>query len=106
WSASTPCTEWDVRALVNHLAGEWLWMPPLIEGQTIAEVGDRFDGDVLGDQPLQRLLDAQRQAVAAVEAPDALGRTVHLSYGDSPVADYAMQMAIDGTIHSWDLARG
>jgi uncharacterized protein (TIGR03086 family) len=106
WSASTPCTEWDVRALVNHLAGEYLWMAPLLAGQTIAEVGDRFDGDVLGDSPLQRLVDAQRQAVAAVQAPDALARTVHLSFGDTPASEYAMQMTVDSTIHAWDLARG
>jgi len=106
WSASTPCTEWDVRALVNHLVGEWLWMAPLIEGQTIAEVGNRFDGDVLGDEPLQRVVDAQHQAVAALEAPGALGRTVQLSFGDTPASDYAMQMTIDSTIHSWDLAHG
>jgi len=24
WSAATPCTEWTVRALVNHVAGEYL----------------------------------------------------------------------------------
>jgi len=37
---------------VNHLAGEDLWAPPLLAGSTIAEVGDRFEGDVLGAEPL------------------------------------------------------
>jgi hypothetical protein len=48
WHAVTPCSEWDVRALVNHLVGENLWVPPLFEGKSIADVGDQFDGDVLG----------------------------------------------------------
>jgi uncharacterized protein (TIGR03086 family) len=106
WSAPTPCTEWDVRALVNHVVGEYLWVPELLAGRTIAEVGNRFDGDVLGDDPLQALVEAQRSALAAVEAPQALDGSVHLSFGDTPAAAYAMQMAIDSTIHSWDVARG
>ena len=48
WQAATPDEDWTVRDLVNHLAGEDLWAPPLLAGSTIAEVGDRFEGDVLG----------------------------------------------------------
>ena len=52
---ATPCTEWDVRALVNHVLGEIRWAVPLFAGSTIAEVGDRFDGDLLGDDPVGRV---------------------------------------------------
>ncbi len=105
WSAATPCTEWDVRALVNHVTGEYLWLPELMAGKTIAEVGSRFDGDVLGDDPLGVLTDGLESAQAAAAAPDALTRTVHLSFGDVPGAGYLEQMALDGVLHSWDLAR-
>src|SRR5205085_7856583 len=47
WSAATPCEDWDVRTLVNHVVGELLWLPPLLEGKTVADVGDRLDGDIL-----------------------------------------------------------
>ena len=106
WSGSTPCTEWDVRMLVNHVAGEYLWVPEMLAGRTIAEVGDRLDGDVLGSDPLQALINASQAALAAVDSADALETMTHLSFGDLPAREYVKQMAIDSVIHSWDLARG
>ena len=52
WANSTPCTEWDVRALVNHVVTEQLWAPLLLDGATVEDIGDRFDGDQLGDDPV------------------------------------------------------
>jgi uncharacterized protein (TIGR03086 family) len=105
WSAATPCEDWDVRALVHHVTEEELWVPPLLAGSTIDEVGDRFAGDLLGGTPVRALTHAAAQAYAAVEAPGALERTVHLSYGDVPGREYAMQLAADHLVHAWDLAR-
>jgi uncharacterized protein (TIGR03086 family) len=104
WSASTPCAEWDVRTLVNHVAGEYLWVPELMTGKTVADVGGRLDGDLLGERPLEALARARDGALTAVEAPGALTRIVHLSFGDLPGAEYVKQMAVDSVIHSWDLA--
>jgi uncharacterized protein (TIGR03086 family) len=105
WSASTPCVDWNVRALVNHVAGEYLWVPELMAGRTIADVGTRLDGDVLGDDTLHALAIAAQAAQAAAAESDALTRIVHLSFGDVPGAEYLKQMAVDSVIHSWDLAR-
>jgi uncharacterized protein (TIGR03086 family) len=106
WSGPTPCTEWDVRMLVNHIAGEYLWVPEMLAGKTIAEVGDRLDGDVLGDDPLQKLIRARNAALAAIDGPGALETTTHLSFGDLPAKAYVQQMALDSVIHAWDLAHG
>jgi uncharacterized protein (TIGR03086 family) len=104
WSAPTPCSDWDVRALVNHVAGEELWTVPLLEGSTIAEVGSRFDGDVLGAVPTEVVDSAAKGAVAAFEEPGAAQRSVHLSFGDTPATEYAMQLMADHVVHGWDLA--
>jgi uncharacterized protein (TIGR03086 family) len=106
WSAPTPDDEWDVRALTNHVTGELLWVPPLLDGKTIEEVGDRLDGDVLGDDPSGIWEDAATDAASAVALPDVAGRTVHLSFGDCSAADYLDQVGSDLLIHAWDLARG
>jgi uncharacterized protein (TIGR03086 family) len=105
WTAPTPDTEWDVRALVNHIVVEDLWAPPLLEGRTLAQVGDRFDGDQLGDDPVATWRRASAGAVAAVGEDGALDRVVHVSFGDIPGWDYVSQLTCDHVIHAWDLAR-
>jgi uncharacterized protein (TIGR03086 family) len=105
WANATPCSEWNVRALVNHLVNENLWVPPLLEGRTIEEVGDRFDGDQLGPDPRAAWEASADGSLAAVADPGAMRRTVHLSYGDRSARDYVNEMFTDLAIHGWDLAR-
>lgn len=105
WELPTPCAEWDVRQLVNHVAGENAWIVPLLAGATIAEVGDSLDGDLLGDDPAgswQLLADA---AGAATGENGVLDRTVHVSFGDIPGREYLSQVTVDHVVHGWDLAR-
>jgi uncharacterized protein (TIGR03086 family) len=106
WASATACSDWDVRALVNHVVGEFLWAQPLVEGKTIDEVGDAFDGDVLGDDPLAVWRTATAGSRAAFGAPGALEGTVHLSFGDFSGNDYCWQLIADVFVHTWDLARG
>ncbi len=106
WHNSTPCTEWDVRALVNHLVYENRWTPPLMAGKTIAEIGNRFDGDLLGGDPIGAWKESSEEAVTAISGPGAMERIVHLSFGDHPGHEYAWQLFVDHLIHAWDLARG
>jgi uncharacterized protein (TIGR03086 family) len=105
WQAPTPDEDWTVRDLVNHVTGEDLWAPPLLAGSTIAEVGDRFDGDVLGAEPVAAWAAASAGAVRAVAADGAMDRIVHLSFGDFPGSEYTLQLFADHLIHAWDLAR-
>ncbi|HEY3033841.1 MAG TPA: maleylpyruvate isomerase N-terminal domain-containing protein, partial [Streptosporangiaceae bacterium] len=69
WGAGTPDTEWNVRDLVSHVLSENLWAPPLFAGLTISEVGDRFDGDVLGLDPQGSWRAASTEALAAADEP-------------------------------------
>ncbi|WP_282792521.1 TIGR03086 family metal-binding protein [Streptomyces sp. CC224B] len=106
WDAPTPCAEWTVRDLVRHLVTEQLWVPPLVrDGATVEAVGDAFDGDPLGPDPVAAWDTAAAAARAAFSAPDALDRTVHLSYGETAARAYCAQMTTDLVVHTWDLAR-
>ncbi|MFI6488543.1 TIGR03086 family metal-binding protein [Streptomyces sp. NPDC050564] len=106
WDALTPCADWAVRDLVNHLVSEQLWVPPMVrDGATVEAVGDVFDGDVLGSDPATAWETSARASRDAFAAPGALDHTVHLSFGDTTAAFYCAQMVTDLAVHSWDLSR-
>ncbi len=99
---ATPCKEWDLKALLNHMVYELLWVPELIRGKTVAEVGERFDGDVLRTDYKAAWQHAADSALLAINhaEPEAI---VHLSYADKPAKDYAMEVGTDIFIHTWDV---
>ena len=104
WHDPTPCSDWDVWVLVNHLVSENLWMPPLLGGRTIADVGDSLDGDLLGDDPRATWDRSASEAGGAVQVAP-LDATVLLSYGEVSAEHYIREVFADLTIHGWDLAR-
>lgn len=106
WGNATPCTDWDVRALVSHLVSEQLWAPHILAGRTVEAAGNAFDGDQLGDDPISAWDRAAARAAEAFGLPGALDGSVHLSYGEDAAVTYAQQMTTDLAIHAWDLARG
>jgi len=80
------------------------WTKPLVERKTIAEVGDSFEGDLLGDDPHGVARVAADEALAAVADQLPRGGSVNLSYGDDDIAEYIRQLTADHLIHGWDLA--
>ena len=105
WHKPTPCADWNVRQLVNHLVVEQLWAPLLLEGATVEDVGDRFDGDQLGPDPVAAWASAAAASREAFAVPGVLRRSVELSYGRRPAEGYCQEMTMDLTVHAWDLAR-
>ena len=57
-----------------------------MDGKTIAEVGDAFDGDLLGEEPKASAMAAADEALTAVADRLASRRKVHLSYGEEDIA--------------------
>ncbi|MPQ99839.1 TIGR03086 family protein [Modestobacter sp. I12A-02628] len=99
---------WTVADLVAHLVGEARWVPLLVDGRTVADVGDAVPTDtdqLLDDDPLGAWEAAADAALTAVATPGALDRTVHLSRGPVPATDYLGELTFDLTVHAWDLAR-
>ena len=104
WTNPTPCADWNVRALVNHVVAGNLWAVELASGRTIADVGNRLDGDQLGAVPLQAYDESAHAAALVFEAPGALEALCAVSYGPVPGSVYAGHRFIDVLIHGYDIA--
>ncbi|GAB1694335.1 TIGR03086 family metal-binding protein [Krasilnikovia sp. M28-CT-15] len=90
WSDPTPCSEWDVRALVAHVVGGNALFAAALSGQTVTP-GDYADS-------ADRLL-------AAFRAPGALEKVVTVPFGEVP-APIALHLRLaDLMVHGWDLAQ-
>lgn len=104
WALPTPCGDWSVRELVNHIVAGNLWAAELATGRTIDEVGSRLDGDMLGADPVAAYDGSAEAAAAAFEAPGALDAPCAVSYGPVPGSVYAGHRLLDVLIHGWDVA--
>ncbi|MDR2984494.1 MAG: TIGR03086 family protein, partial [Nocardiopsaceae bacterium] len=101
---TTPDADWDVRALLNHVVGGNLWAAELAAGNTIDEVGERLDGDLIGTDPAAAYDRSATTAAAVFETPGAMDAPCAVSYGPVPGSVYAGHRFVDVLIHGWDLA--
>lgn len=107
FAAETPDSEWNVRDLLEHMLNELSWVPDILEGKTIAEVGDKYDEDLVGENDSDLSTNWQSavdRAAAAVERAE-LSETAHLSYGHVTIEEYLRQAGSDQLIHAWDLGQ-
>ncbi len=101
---STPCQEWDLRTLINHMVYELLWAPEIIKSKDLKEVGNRFDGDLLGSDPQFSWKHAADAALVAVHSSNPKAK-VQLSYGRVALPRYITELAADLLIHGWDVGK-
>jgi len=106
WQSATPCDGWDARALLNHLVAGNLWAAELAAGGTIAGVGNRLDGDLLGTDPVGAYASSAEAADTVFRKPGAMDAPCAVSYGPVPGSVYAGHRFIDVFVHGWDLAVG
>ena len=106
--APTPCTEWDVRALLSHVIGT-LWLAEgLLAGQAPRypmAPGGLPAADLAGGDPVAAYAEAAAAALAAAGAGDALTRLHVTPLGDMPGPVLSGFTTLDILVHGWDLAR-
>jgi uncharacterized protein (TIGR03086 family) len=104
----TPCREWDVRALLNHIIGT-LWLgeallrdrPP----RYAMAPGGLPAADLAGDDPAAGYAEASAAALAAAATGDTLTRMHTTPLGDMPGPGLAGWTTLDILVHGWDLAK-
>ena len=105
WSLATPCQDWDVRELVNHVVGGALRYTMLLHGATSDEVLATRAVDHLGGDPVGSFERRAREVTNAFREPDALSGTVHHPAGDRSGQDLLEMRITEFAVHAWDLAR-
>jgi uncharacterized protein (TIGR03086 family) len=98
-NAATPCTEWDVRALLNHMTGNVIMF-----ADALTQPGPPAEGDIVGDDPSRVFRDAAERTLTAWRKPGATQRTLSLPFGDLPGAMGIRINLMDAYVHGLDLA--
>jgi hypothetical protein len=94
-----------MRRLVDDYAHEDAWVPDVLAGRTMDEVGrGRFAGDLLGDDPHGNLTRISEAACAAARLVTDGDATVHAGYGDVPVRDHLSRLTIARSFTAHDIA--
>lgn len=95
-----------LREIINYHAYDDAWVPDMLAGRTMAEAGaDKFDGDLLGDDPKARFAAIVAEACSAAEALDDPDRTVHCSFGDFTAREYLWQINSFRALRAHDIAQ-
>ena len=105
--AATPCTEWDVRALLNHMLGA-MQLGAAILTDTAPEhptpPGGLPDVDLVGGDAGAAYRAASENLLAAARFKGALDAVHTTPLGEMPGAVLGGILALDLLVHGWDLA--
>jgi len=105
WTWPTPCSEWNVRQLVNHMTRGNLSYAHLVHGGTNADFLRERDLDALGTDPVGAYQESVAVCVGAFRHPGALDRMLDYPLGKITGAQALAVRTTDSVIHTWDLAR-
>lgn len=102
WRDSTPCSEWDVRALTEHIVGGLFMFGAAAAGRSLTPPEPGVD--LLGPDPVATYKMAGAQAVDGFSQPGALERMVVVPAGEMPGSVALAIALLDIVVHGWDLA--
>lgn len=102
-SKPTPCTEWNVRQLIDHMIGvNWAFASALSGKPPTSEATGHAQS---GDDVAEAYSASRRAALAAWRSPGAFERTLTLPFGQLPGAQAIGFNIGDQLVHRWDLAK-
>ena len=106
WELPTPCTEWNVRQLVDHLVLGQQLFARVLRGEPFeqAVTAVRSIGDRLGDDAAGAYDASARALLDAFTAPGVLERLVRVPFGTVPGAVARHLRVTECLVHGWDLA--
>lgn len=92
--------------VINEHAYDDAWVPDMLAGRTMAEVGaNAYRGDLLGADAKRAFAAIVDRACAAAAAADDLDQVVHCSFGDYPAREYFWQINGFRGLRAHDIAK-
>jgi uncharacterized protein (TIGR03086 family) len=101
WTAATPCTELDVRGVLNHLVSGNMLFAAIVRGEPLPDRG----ADHLGSHPQAAFQQAAEELRDALAAPGVLESSYTAPFGTAPGTVLAHVRIVELLTHGWDLAR-
>jgi uncharacterized protein (TIGR03086 family) len=92
--AATPCDEWDVRTLMNHMLETQRYFVGAAQGRDVSPPG-QTPPDLLGADPVADFTEGRRELIKTFQEPGVIEKS-----GPSLGIAFADQL-----LHGWDLAR-
>jgi len=95
-----------LRDLLGRHAYDEAWVPDVLALKTADEVGTRWDGDLLGDDPIgsyDELNDVATEAAMRDDLDPAA--TVHFTYGDFSLAEGLVHLSVYRAFQAWSIAK-
>ena len=105
WELSTPCPDWTVRLLVNHVTRGNLNYVRLARGGSAEEFLRMRDADALGTDPFGAYARSVRVCLDAFGQPGAVRRSLDYPLGRIEAGQALAVRTTDTVIHTWDLAQ-
>jgi uncharacterized protein (TIGR03086 family) len=108
WDLPTPCADWTVRQLVNHLVGGNRLFIRVLRGEPLPppdQLGRRGSEDQLGNDPATAFRSSAHELLEAVRTPGVLERTYTVPAGTLPGPAVVHLRTVETLVHGWDLAR-
>jgi len=100
---ATPCAAFTVRDVFNHMIGGASFFAAQLRGEGPPDMP--ADGvDLAGDDPVATFTATMDALADAAKRPGALERTVVSPFGEVPGDVVVRFLALDGMVHTWDLA--
>jgi uncharacterized protein (TIGR03086 family) len=97
----TPCSEWDVQALVNH----FLWSATRLSSAVAGQPGPEPGVDLVEGDPARSVAIRLEAALDRWRQPGAMEAMCSLPIGEVPGLVAANISLLDLYTHRWDLAR-
>jgi len=103
FDSSTPCSEFDVKALLNHMIGGNFMFVDVAQGKQVSR--GEAPPDLVGADHVASYRGSADAVSQAWNDPGVLGKTVHLPFGDFPGQVAIGIHLVETLVHGWDLAK-